>query len=389
MSYEKADKLAQKRTSNLRLGILILVLLLITAFGFMHQWLQTARIAGVDALCPFGGIEAAFTLFSTGAFIQRIAISSLILLVSTILIALVFRRAFCGQICPLGTLQELSGMLGKKLFKKSLVMPVSIDKPGRYLKYIILLVVVVFSAWTSELVLRPYDPWVAYMHLSSAEVFSTFLVGLIILIVALLGSMLVGRVFCRYLCPMGAFLAIMYPLGWFGVKRNDETCIKCKICNRECPMSIDIMGAEKVTSSECINCYTCVNVCPVKDTMVIEGRQEKKLTASHAIVLVLSLFIIVVAATTATGQFQWTTKSLQTQVQQTGSFDPELIKGKMTLQEVVDSSTIPKEAFKEKFKIKDADFQVPIKELATPYGFEAEQVREFAREYLVQHEPGK
>ncbi len=389
MNYVKADKEAQKKTRNLRLGILVLVLSLITAIGWMHQWSGTIKPVGVDALCPFGGIEAAFTLFTTGAFIQRIAISSLILLFSTILIALIFRRAFCGQICPLGTLQELSGMLGKKIFKKGVTMPVGMDKTGRYLKYLILILVVVFSARASALVLRPYDPWVAYMHLSSAEIFTDLLVGFIILVVALLGSMVVGRVFCRYLCPMGAFLAILYPLGWFGVQRKDETCIKCKICNRECPMGIDIMGVEKVTSTECINCYTCVNVCPVNDTMVITGRQGKNLTARRAIVLVLSLFIIVIAATTATGDFQWTPKSLQSQVKETGSFDPELIKGKMTLQEVVESSGIPKEAFKEEFQIKDADFQVPIKDLLPTYGFEAEQVRAFTRAYLDKNKAAK
>lgn len=386
MSYEKADKKSQKGTRNIRLGILFFVLLLITLTGIMHQKLNIISPVGVDALCPFGGIESAFTLISTGAFMQRVALSSFILLISVIIIALVFRRAFCGQICPLGTLQELAGMLGKKIFKKRFNVPAVVDKPARYLKYGILIVIVIFSALTGELILRPYDPWVAYMHLTSTELFTTFLVGFIILILALLGSLLADRVFCRYLCPMGAFLAVLYPLGRFGVKRNDASCIKCNICNRECPMGIDILGAEKIRSVECINCYTCVNVCPVKDTMVIESPKHKSISARRAIIAVLAIFILVVGATTVSGDFQWTTKTLQTQVQETGgNFDPELIKGRMTLQEVVDSSGIPKDAFIEHFGIKEADFKVPIKELAVPYGFEAEQVREFARAYLQEH----
>lgn len=386
MSYEKADKKDQKKTRSIRLAILLFVLLLITLTGIMHQKLNVISPVGVDALCPFGGIEAAYTLITTGAFIQRVALSSFILLISIIIIALVFRRAFCGQICPLGTLQELAGMLGKKIFKKRMIVPAVADKPGRYLKYLVLIVVVFFSALTGELILRPYDPWVAYMHLTSTELFTTFLVGFIILVLAMLGSMLADRVFCRYLCPMGAFLAVLYPLGWFGVKRNDSSCIKCGICNRECPMGIDIMGAEKIRSVECINCYTCVNVCPVKDTMVIESPKQKSINARRAIIAVLAIFILVVGATTVSGDFQWTSKSLQTQVQESGEpFDPELIKGKMTLQEVVDSSGIPEEAFIEEFGIKEADLKVPIKELVEPYGFEAEQVRAFAREYLQEY----
>lgn len=62
------------------------------------------RPVGVDALCPFGGIESAITLVFTGSMLERVAWSSFILLLATLIIALVFRRSFCGHICPLGAL---------------------------------------------------------------------------------------------------------------------------------------------------------------------------------------------------------------------------------------------------------------------------------------------
>ncbi|HNX93348.1 MAG TPA: 4Fe-4S binding protein [Syntrophomonas sp.] len=389
MSYEKADKASLRRNRNIRLGVLVLILLLITGIGLLHQFGGSFRPAGVDALCPFGGIEAAYTLVASGVLLQKVAVSALILLAATIIVALIFRRAFCGQICPLGTLQELTGMLGAKITGKKYIVPTAVDKPARYLKYVVLLLIVVFTAITSELIYRPYDPWVAWQHLSSADIFSEFMIGFIVLIITLVGSMFVGRLFCRYLCPMGAFLALLFPVGRFGVKRNQSTCIKCKICNRECPMGIDIMGSEKVTSVECINCSTCVNACPVKDTLTISDRRGKSISPIALLVSVLLIFTVVVGVTTYTGDFSWGTQSLQTSVEKTGQFNPEEIKGFMTLKDVADASGIPKEAFQEEFKVADSDFTVPIKELVPKYGFKTEAIRAFSEEYITKNGSGK
>lgn len=103
--------------------------------------------------------------------------------------ALLFRRSFCGQICPLGFLQELFGGLGRKIFRRTFEMPAILDRPARYLKYIVL-VVFVGMAWTAaDLPVRPYDPWAAWQHLTSAEVLTDVSIGLVVLGVALVDSM--------------------------------------------------------------------------------------------------------------------------------------------------------------------------------------------------------
>lgn len=385
MKYDKADKKQQNVTSNIRLGVLVAILLAMTSLGAMHQLIGAGSSPSVDALCPFGGIEGLYTLVSSGVIMKRIAISSFILLIATLIAALIFKRAFCGQICPLGTLQELMGMLGSRFMKKKPQIPLNIDSGGRYIKYLVLILVVVFSAITGELVLRPYDPWVAWQHLASADLLTSFAWGLGILVVTLLGSIFVSRVFCRYLCPMGAFLALFAPLGRFGIVRKDATCIKCKICNRECPVGIDIMAVERVTSKECIACNACVNVCPVKDTLVIEEPGGKSISARAFTAAVLAIFLLTVGITTATGQFEWNTTSLRQEVAKSGSFDSSQIKGRMTIQEVADGTGIPTEAFKSEFKIEDKDLTVPMKDLLPIYGFEAEEVRVFVDEYLAEH----
>lgn len=383
MPYEKADKQVLKRYRNLRLSILVVILLLVTAMGVAHQTMTTGAILGVDALCPFGAIEAAYTLAITGVFIKKIAMSSFILFAAVLIAAFIFRRAFCGLICPLGTLQELAAKLGSKIKKKKPAIPDSVDKPARYLKYILLLVIIVGSAATGELVMRPYDPWAAYQHISSGSVLSELPIGFGILAATLLLSLLFSRVFCKYLCPMGALLGLIHRIGWFRIERNVETCINCKLCNKECPMGLPVAELVTVDSAECINCSQCTTVCPVKDTLYAASRKGKPVSSATILGVVLAVFVVILGATTLTGDFQWTQKTLAQQVEKTGQFDPTTITGKMTLDEVSRVSGIPREAFKERFNLQDSDFTIPLKDLGPPKGFETSDVRTFITEYLA------
>jgi polyferredoxin len=384
MTVTKQEYSKKKTNRRLRWTVLVFVLLLATAVGLAHLHQGEKAPVGIDALCPFGAIESAYTLIFTGFMLKRIATSSFILFFAVLLTAFLFRRSFCGFICPLGALQEISAILGKKILGVHLTVPAVVDRPARLLKYLVLLLVVVFSAITGELVLRPYDPWVAYQHLTGADLFTNFQIGFAVLVLTLLGSFFFDRVFCKYLCPMGAFLAPFGRFGWFGIHRKEETCLHCKACNNICPVQIDVAGSARVDNMESINCNECVNVCPAGDTLSITGPKNTPGLPGRVVQeMVAAIFILIIGVTTLTGNFQWKNPTLEEQVTAVGSFDPALIKGSMTLQEVVDSSGIPAQAFIERFKVEHADFQVPIKNIAQKYGFETEDVRLFAHDALA------
>jgi len=76
--------------------------------------------------------------------------------------------------------------------------------------------------------------------------------------------MLYERAFCKYVCPLGAFNAILSRIPLFRIKREASTCISCSICDRACPMNIDVMKPDAVNSPECIACMECVTTCPTK-----------------------------------------------------------------------------------------------------------------------------
>lgn len=381
MPDKKSDKKIQKRDKLIRLIILLVFLAISTAAGLLHQFAKVKPV-GVDALCPFGGIESFYTFITQGVMVKRIVASSFILLIAVIIAAIIFRRTFCGNVCSLGTLQELFARLGKFIFKKRFNVPKIIDTPARYLKYALLILIIVFTVKTGELVIRPYDPWATYNHLLTSELFKDFLFGFIILAISLIGSLIYDRFFCKYLCPMGAFLGAINRIGLFRVKRNEKTCINCNACDKACPVNIPVESLKQVQSSECINCNLCVNACPVKDTLYISGPKNLKISPLLFTIITVIIFAAVVGSTVITGKFEVVQKSLTTEVKKTGVFNPDDIKGRMTLKEVIDASGIEKEKFINEFKIIEADLEVPIKELNSKYSFETEQVREFVKKEL-------
>ena len=221
------------------------------------------RWAGVDFLCPFGGLETLYSLLAGDGFLRHTAASSVILLVGMLVMAVAYRRSFCGMLCPLGALQGIFGAAGRKLFGAAspsrapwTASPATSSTRSSSF----------FALWTwqaAELVLRPYDPWVAWAHLTSADLLTTYGIGLAVLVVSLAGSLVYERFFCKYLCPAGALLGLLSRVSFLSIRRDAGACIDCGRCDKACMMNIEVATADVVTSSECISCNECVNACPV------------------------------------------------------------------------------------------------------------------------------
>ncbi|HEY5549433.1 MAG TPA: 4Fe-4S binding protein [Coriobacteriia bacterium] len=388
--HERADGVAQRRSRLVRLVVLVSGLIAVTALGLVHQ-LGGTKIVGVDALCPFGGIETLWALVTSATFVKQIAASSVVLLGAILVLAVLFRRSFCGQLCPLGALQELFGKVGKVVWRRARPqVPAAIDRPARFLKYVVLVVIAVWSWQAAELVIRPYDPWVAWMHLSSAEVLAEFSIGLAVLGASLVGSIVYERFFCKYLCPTGALLGAISRFSLFKVRRNVDTCIDCRLCDKACPSNIKVSEVAVVESPECINCNECVNVCPVKDTLEVSTKASPSgkrtvLTALQMTVAVVAIVAALVGVATAVGTFSWTLPSLeQSAATNGGTVNADDIRGSMSFAEVAVATGLPAAEFMSRFGVSEADMALPMKDIAERYGFDVHtDVREFVSERLA------
>lgn len=341
----------------------------------------------VDALCPFGGLETLPTLFKDGTYMQRITPSSFILLIAVVILTFILGRAFCGYVCPLGTIQSLFTKLGKKFNIKQVKVNKNVDKILRFAKYIVLFIVLFTTYKAGELVIRAYDPWAAFMHLSSgAEIFEEFLVGLIILIALLIVSLFIERAWCKYFCPLGAALAITSPLRIFKIKRNSSTCVNCKACTRNCPMGLDVHSEASVSSTECISCGDCITSCPVDNTLEMK-KGSTSLSINKIGVVVITVLVLVVGGNAAIGTFKTSLSNKET-LTQSGVLNADNIKGYMTLNDVAEEFNIDIKVLLEKCNLpEDTDVNKSMKTLKDDLAekgieFETSNLREVVKELL-------
>jgi len=388
MSSTLTDRRDRRRARIVRIVALVSVLVISTTLGLLHANKGAAWLpVGVDALCPFGGIETLWAFLADGALIKRVALSSIVLLVGTIGIALVMGRAFCGQICPLGAIQELFARAGRKLFGKRFTMPAVLDRPARYLKYLVLVGITLWTWVAAELVIRAYDPWAAYHHLTSAELFTEFSIGFVILLVAVGGSVFYDRFFCKYACPMGAFLAVFNRISMFRVSRDAETCVDCGACDKACPVNLPVATCDTMNSAECIACSECVTACPAPGALSISSRGGRTIKPVQLTMIAIGVFFGIAVISTALGWFQWTQPTFageaQKAIESGGTMDTSTIKGSTSMQEIAETTGIPAEELRSTFGITEAEMALPLKEVKAGYGFTMEDVRAYVDEALA------
>ncbi|MGI6711810.1 MAG: 4Fe-4S binding protein [Bacillota bacterium] len=237
--------------------------------------------ASLHAICPFGGVAAFAALFQYDILISKIHTSSFTIFVIIFVLGIFFGPVVCSYMCPLGSVQEWIGKLGKKIFKQRYnhFMPAKLDKVLRYIRYIVLILVIYMTTQSLKLVFLKVDPYFALFHFWSDE---ATLGGLIVLGITLLLSLFIERPWCKYACPFGALMGLTNFFSLFKIKRNNASCIHCKICDRVCPMNIVISDKTNITDHQCIRCNQCTSEfsCPVPSTTELKiknyGGGDKK-----------------------------------------------------------------------------------------------------------------
>lgn len=340
----------------------------------------------VHALCPMGGVATLYKVVADGTFIQRTFPSAIILLLGTVVLALVFRRAFCGWICPLGAMQELFATCGRRLRWRRPTHDNKIDGSLRWVKYLLLFFIVFFTYRTGELVFSPYDPWASYAHLAGGwrEISEEFLIGTIILVAALLGSMFIDRPFCRYLCPLGALLGAISKVGTVRVVRNEETCTHCQRCDQACPVDIKVESMAQVRTTECLSCGECVASCPVPQTL--EFRAWRRVVAPLMLGgATLVIFFGIVLAAQGAGVWKARPDSLTEITGQGVTLDPANIRGFMSLNDIERTYGVPAGELIRRLGLPgDTDQTKPVKNIMKPLDRDVQEVRD-AVAMSIQH----
>jgi polyferredoxin len=236
---------------------------------------EASRGGSFDSFCAFGGIETLLPYIFHGSVLKSTNLLNFSILIATLGVSLVAGRAFCGWLCGLGAIQDFVAEWTRKLLgekrhirgKQSktilpLRLPDSIDRPLRYAKYLVLAAILVASLYAAFPPLREFCPVRA--------VFSLKMTSLLWLTLGifLAGSILVERFWCKYLCPLGATLAIFNKISPVRLVSN-STCNNCGRCDIECSMGIEDVP-NNLTDAECIRCMECLDTCALDGSLELK-----------------------------------------------------------------------------------------------------------------------
>ncbi len=228
-------------------------------------------VATPEALCPFGGLETAIRLVTGTGYVPHVHASNVVLAVGVLLVAILARNAFCGWLCPLGFLQDVVAATSRLLQRR--VRPVRmgvrwlqehgrplavLDRPLRFLKYVVLAWAVGGAAVWGVMVFRDVDPWFALLELFRLSIVPAFA----ILALVIVAAFFVDRPWCRYACPLGAAAGLVGALSPVRIERSADACIACGICTRACPMGLPVATATRISSPDCNACLECIGACP-------------------------------------------------------------------------------------------------------------------------------
>ena len=246
---------------------------------FWIGWYAQAQLSVVNVLAFLSALR---TDFRWDYFLMAPLI--FILWFATAASALFWNRgAFCGWLCPFGALQELTNRLAKLIGIPQLKISFGFHQRLTALKYIVFLVLfgISLSALGTAEQAAEVEPFKTAIVLRFARAWPFALyAGAMVA-----SSLFVERAFCRYLCPLGAALAIPARLRIFDWLRRYRECgSPCQRCGNECPVQA-IHPEGHINPNECIQCLHCQmlyhhdQLCPV---MIQRRLKREKFAATSS-----------------------------------------------------------------------------------------------------------
>jgi MauM/NapG family ferredoxin protein len=237
-------------------------------FLLLFLWMLQRLAAGDPRDLPFAAYFHADPLAAIGVtFASGTLPGALVWFLALAALTLVFGRVFCGWICPLGTLQQLSSWLLSPRSKRESLL---VNRYRRWyaIKYYVLAALLA-GALLGSLQTGLLDPLSLLARGLASGVWPVlpggrpvpggWLAALLLLAIVAAGRW-IPRLFCRALCPLGALLGVLARFSLFRIERRGDACTSCVLCTFACQGADEPLKEHRV--GECHVCLNCLQGCP-------------------------------------------------------------------------------------------------------------------------------
>lgn len=219
---------------------------------------------GAVTSCPLGALQNSFS--ASGKTMPYYMLGILMLY------GIMFGRWICGWLCPFGLIQDLLHKIKTPKLKKN-----RFTRVLSYFKYVLLVLFVVIIPliyMTKDFPLPAFCKYICpagtvggalglLISPGSEGIFPMlgplFTWKFALSVSIIVGAVFIYRIFCRFICPLGAIYGFFNKFAFFGIKLEKDKCVNCGKCISVCKMDIHHVG-----DHECINCGECISCCPTK-----------------------------------------------------------------------------------------------------------------------------
>lgn len=257
------------------------------------QTLRASRPPGVEGWLPIAALMNLKVLLTTGS-VPALHPAGMFLLIAFLAGSWIFRKSFCGWLCPVGTISEFLWRIGRRLFHRNFHLPRPVDLVLRGVKYLLL------ALFLYAVVSMPVEAIRAFLSgpygiVDDVKMLNFFRYlgggGLIVMAMLVLGSLLVQNFWCRYLCPYGALMGFASMAGPLRIRRDTDLCIDCGKCAKACPSALPVDRLITIQSAECTGCLQCVAQCPAAGALFLSAPRGRKVPAWAVAAGIAAIFL--------------------------------------------------------------------------------------------------
>lgn len=239
--------------ANLRHFTLLRLAILAGVTGFIGWWGQ----GQLSIVTPLATLR---TALEGGSFSYLLYDPFSLLIWGFVIVGFVLwgRGYFCGWLCPFGALQEFTHHLGRLLRLPHITPSTAWDARLKWVKYVLLVGLIGVVLWSPD-------------HLDKAAEIEPFKTAITTFFIRewyyvayaafwLLSGMVLFKGFCRYVCPLGAVMAIgglIRGRNW--IARRAECGSPCQLCKVKCNYGA-IKKTGEISYNECFQCLDCVTI---------------------------------------------------------------------------------------------------------------------------------